>query len=538
MTARKKKKNGLGRKLLGGLFCLVLLLALGLGALIMRLPESERKDARSIARALLKPSAAPPPERVSGEPVGEQPSQATEPPRRVPDREIPPSAWNLPPPPPAEPLPMADTRSEEAIPPAPPAPFPLPAAPLAQGNPRMAQLWNGLLLHTELAPKPAAKTAVELAKLEGPVLQNRVYALSLTVPKSHQSLPALLELNGQLTNVLPSLPSLLERATVSPLYDEVYRRKVNYQRENATRLDSLLSNHNFYDTETVLQLQAPASGRRALFIQSEMDTLTDGSDGDRYPEIVGESASFQPTTSYGWPKRTKRPNPFLVKLRAQISEAERAGDKSRAASLRTKANELRNRSFLVGWIDPFIALPIFSLKIEGGFGPRIGDIAVVLYNGRAYPALVGDAGPNFKLGEASYLICQAINPSSTAMQRPESDLKVTYLVFPGTAKTPFGPPDPTDLRDRAAALLRELDPAATTAAGEMFMWPKPPEPIGYEEAVLLADVTPKTPQYWDRSSPFQVALSEEEAAKLRQSGLQGLSPEQLAQIRKATPAAK
>ena len=38
-------------------------------------------------------------------------------------------------------------------------------------------------------------------------------------------------------------------------------------------------------------------------------------------------------------------------------------------------------------------------------------------------------------------IAKEINPQSTPYNRPVSELKVTYLIFPGTAETPFGPPE-------------------------------------------------------------------------------------------------
>jgi hypothetical protein len=37
-----------------------------------------------------------------------------------------------------------------------------------------------------------------------------------------------------------------------------------------------------------------------------------------------------------------------------------------------------------------------------------------------------------------------------------SDLKVTYLVFPGTLETPFGPPDLEKLQAKCEALVKEI----------------------------------------------------------------------------------
>jgi hypothetical protein len=53
-------------------------------------------------------------------------------------------------------------------------------------------------------------------------------------------------------------------------------------------------------------------------------------------------------------------------------------------------------------------------------------------------------------------IAKEINTAATAYNRPVSDLKVTYLVFPGTAETPFGPPDLEKLLARSDALVKEI----------------------------------------------------------------------------------
>src|SRR5260370_3236980 len=81
-----------------------------------------------------------------------------------------------------------------------------------------------------------------------------------------------------------------------------------------------------------------------------------------------------------------------------------------------------------------------------------GDYALVVFADVVYPAIVGDIGPNDKVGEASLRIAKQINALSTPYNRPVSDLKVTYLVFPGTADNPFGPPDLKKLQPRSQNL--------------------------------------------------------------------------------------
>ena len=82
-------------------------------------------------------------------------------------------------------------------------------------------------------------------------------------------------------------------------------------RENLGRLDLLLSRHNFFDCQTVLQLQHPQTHRKALLLQAEMDVDADGSDSDRLPAGTGAPTNFKPATSYRWEKKTDAPNPYL-----------------------------------------------------------------------------------------------------------------------------------------------------------------------------------------------------------------------------------
>ena len=62
---------------------------------------------------------------------------------------------------------------------------------------------------------------------------------------------------------------------------------------------------------------------------------------------------------------------------------------------------------------------------------------MVVFGDKIYPAIIGDVGPADKAGEASLRIAKEVNALATPNNRPVSDLKVTYLIFPGTAETPF-----------------------------------------------------------------------------------------------------
>src|SRR5207302_8315624 len=122
--------------------------------------------------------------------------------------------------------------------------------------------------------------------------------------------------------LLPGLGAMIGSDAVSPLFGELYNTKVKALRENLARLDQLLSRHNFYDCQTVLQLQHPQSHRQALLLQADMDVDMDGSDGDRMPIGNDATANFKPFTSYRWPKKTSAPNPYLAAVADRVKRAE------------------------------------------------------------------------------------------------------------------------------------------------------------------------------------------------------------------------
>lgn len=303
--------------------------------------------------------------------------------------------------------------------------------------------------------------------------------LRVRVPKPHQSLSELLKLNPDLPLLIPSLQSLIATAKISPLYEELYQRKVANIQTNLNRLDSLLSRHNFFDTETILELEHPETGRRALLIQSDMDVDTDGSDGDRVSTMDGVSSTFQPFTSYKWPKHSKKPNPFLATWEKRLKDSEKELTTPNLSALRQKelreqqANlkleiiELKTKSFLVGSTDPFVVLPLPMVSRKVGTpAAQIGDFCVVIHGQRLFPAIVGDAGPSYKSGEASLRLCKEITARASGGARPENDLKVTYLVFPGTANIPRDVPNLEQWWSRCDALLQEMG----GYTGELFFF--------------------------------------------------------------------
>lgn len=310
------------------------------------------------------------------------------------------------------------------------------------------------------------------------------YALELSakvrVPKPHRDMEALIKLNPQLPALLPALPALVEAAKVSPFFDELYRLKVANLQRNLVRLDSLLTRHNFYDTETVLELEHPPTKRRALLVQSEMDVDGDGSDSDRVPDVDASSSTFQPFTSYRWPKKTAQPNSFSIsretRLKAVTQElalpgltaAKIAELKASQGALRGEILDLQKNSYLVAKLDPYIVMPgsmVGKGKVSP-WSPMVGDYCVVIHGGTLFPAMVGDVGPAMKSGEGSLRLCQALNPRASSLSRPVDDLKVTYIVFPGSGDKPWDAPDLGKWRARCEALLNEMG----GYAGDLHAW--------------------------------------------------------------------
>lgn len=296
------------------------------------------------------------------------------------------------------------------------------------------------------------------------------YRLTLRVPSPAKTLAELETSNPKLSKILPGLPALIEKAEVSPWFTKLYENKTSRIRSDANTLNELLTKHNLYDCETILHLRS-ASGRRVFFMQSEMDVVSDGSDGDRLPAMPDEivnSSYYQPFTSYGWPKKSQTPNPMIAgwekRLAGAIKELadrttpadRKAWLKDRISYLKRGIEDLKSRSFLIAEYDPFVVIPVNILASNDAFSPNVGDYAVVVYGEKLYPAIVGDGGPTFKVGEGSLRMAQELNPKATSYNRPVSDLKVTYLVFPGSRNPEHGAPDYEKWRLACQKLMEEI----------------------------------------------------------------------------------
>jgi hypothetical protein len=394
--------------------------------------------------------------------------------------------------PPPQPTP---TPAPTPIPP--PTPTPPPYVPAKRLD--VGKIFNGMQYRVTLETEYGATATDER---NDPASYRAELVVKVKVPKPHKDIEAISKLNGQLPALLPALPAMIENAKISPVFDDLYRLKCNALKLGLDRLDTLLTRHNFYDCETLLELQHPQTKRRALFIQSDMDVDTDGSDVDRVTEIEGASNTFQPFTSYRWPKKTDKVSPLIALHEAKIRELEtelsanptparRNQIQTTLGDLRTEIGDLKKYSFLIGHADPFIVLPasMFGAGRSGPFAPAVGDYCVLIYDRMLYPAIVGDVGPRAKMGEASLRICKQILPKANGDFRAVSDLKVTYLVFPGTADRPFAVPDLEKWRTKCAKLLDEIG----GHQGELFAWEDITKPKLPPTTPAPASPIPSTP---------------------------------------------
>lgn len=331
------------------------------------------------------------------------------------------------------------------------------------------QLRNGIPFRSELQMLPGGLASRE--RMDDQSYQAE-YKLTLKIPTAARTLEELKGVSPKIDEILPKLPSLLGSAQISPQYQILYQNKFARIKKNVSNLQELLSKHNLYDLETMLLLRDPETQRRVFLMQSEMDVVSDGSDGDRMPQMpaaIVDSTNYQPFTSYGWKKVTSTPNPMIAGWEKRIKNAEQelamstttpqrqAWLRERMSYLRRGIDDMKGRSFLIAEMDPFIVIPIHILTAKNDpYAPRVGDYAVVIHEGNVYPAIVGDGGPSFKAGEASLRLARAIDPHADPYRRPVSDLKVTYLVFPNSRESQRAAPNHALWKQRCEQLLSEI----------------------------------------------------------------------------------
>ncbi len=275
------------------------------------------------------------------------------------------------------------------------------------------------------------------------------------VPRAARTLEELDSRGTALERSWPNLETLIQDSRVSPFYHSLYERKVTFLNQRLTHVREFPHRHNMYDCDTILEMTSADGLHRALLIQADMDVVTDGTDPDRTMEVDSRSPTFQPFTAYNWPRQTRHPHPLeadymkekaeleLAMKRDGLSADERYSMTLRLRVIRQSLEAMKYRSTLVSSLDPFIVVPVFMTRESSAHAPKVGDYALVFYGEQIWPAVVGDTGPNSKVGEASLKIARQLDSSidGSARSRPVSTLGVTYLIFNGSADAKMSPPD-------------------------------------------------------------------------------------------------
>lgn len=288
---------------------------------------------------------------------------------------------------------------------------------------------------------------------------------SYVVPSAADTAEQLTRLNPDLPKVLNDFGEIIESAKVSPYYDLLYKNKMAYLEGG-----SFPSTHNYFDCETVLECEH--KGTKILFLQADMDVVTDGTDPLRAPLLsdydeARVSNSFLPFTKHGWTNTRDTPkNPFqsyypelikdLEEIREQILENQKddkgiawrkmlsaVDEQLRYAKGRGPGSNFHEwtgaRRYPLAEQDPFVVLPNGWFSGKSAWKPRPGNLAAVIYKNKIYPAILGDSGPENKVGEASIRLAKELNSKASGQYRAVSDLTVSYLVFPGTSSSSMSP---------------------------------------------------------------------------------------------------
>ena len=345
-----------------------------------------------------------------------------------------------------------------------------------------ARLWNGIDSNSLMNVTQGASASEERADRKSYTFD---FNVNLRVPLPVKDTQEIFSINQKLSKIVPEFDDMIKMGKVSGFYHKLYDLKAKRLQQFLTRLNAVPDRHNFYDCETILELVHPKTKRKVLFIQSDMDVVSDGSDGDRMPEYdqyIAESTNYQPFTSYGWKKQTDKPNPLLKRWEKKLSEEVNKLEQGKLSSSKIKVSkqnietlkreiaDMKARSFLIARADPFIVIPSWMRLYtnQNKFAPSVGDYAAIIFEGRILPVIIGDTGPTWKLGEASLRVAKELNSNATSYKRPVSDLKVSYLIFPQSADSPSAP-DMDKWFDKVQSLLGEVGGLGDGV--KLFRWP-------------------------------------------------------------------
>ena len=323
---------------------------------------------------------------------------------------------------------------------------------------RVARTSSGFDFKSSLKERPGKLASAERTS-DGSY--EAVFTVLVNKPQAAKTVDELKLVNPKLPEILPGLEDLAGEARISPFFDKLYRNKADRMKSKAYQMSDLLTKHNYFDCQTMLEMEHPSSKRKVFLFQGDMDVVSDGSDGDRLatmPDDIVNSSYYQPFTSYGWPKTGTVENPMIAGWRKQLAAEKAKASPSRSAVTRLEKGieDMKRRSFLIAEYDPFIVIPVDIIGDRTSpYGPNVGDYVIVIHEEKIYPAIVGDGGPSFKVGEGSLRLAKALNARATPYNRPVSDVSVTYVVFPRSSGK-WQAPNYDDWRSECEKLVAEI----------------------------------------------------------------------------------
>jgi hypothetical protein len=125
-----------------------------------------------------------------------------------------------------------------------------------------AKLFNGLEIHSKVTTVEGAPAVVERKVPDAYTLELDIQA---RVPQAAHTLEQLATADPLIGTLLPGLKDELPTTKVSNFYHGLYQLKVEALNRGLARLDQIVSRHNFFDCNTILELQDLKTSRKALF---------------------------------------------------------------------------------------------------------------------------------------------------------------------------------------------------------------------------------------------------------------------------------
>lgn len=349
------------------------------------------------------------------------------------------------------------------------------------------------VLHLPLAAQQQTRFVEETASANSHQLKGGDVYHEVTVrrPSPAEGATALTQINPHLPSVLTDFENLMRGSRLSPHFKTLYDLKMKQIRAGNT-----LTAHNYYDCASILNIMHP-SGQRLVWIQGDLDVVTDGTDPNRFPLLSDYDEArisdwFLPATGYSWggasaqnpfiqyyPETIKKLDQYKAEFQREAAQdggvawrglIEQCEFQARRMKIRNAENlsTMKSRRSLVALHDPFIVIPLTWFREQSSYALNHGDKAAVIYQNRVIPAIVGDAGPSYKVGEASLKIAKILNPKASGKVRAVDSLGVSYLIFPNTADKPRAAPDLARINSSVSALLSKI--GGITPEAQLHTW--------------------------------------------------------------------